>query len=289
MSRLHGAMRPRDPCCARGQRARRCDWHDASERVCAPGHPREDHGMRQRIVATTLALGLLVLGLVALGGGGAVAQVPRPRRPSQRPRTSPRRPRTRSPPSTPSSTPSWPSSGTRLPGLVCSAERDTIAQNYDPSQQAIYPRDATQALVDAVQVSISDRSVTLVSSTADQATVRLGGTLVWKVSDDALRTFVDALAADLVSDPDPGPARQRLPDVQGFHRLADPSFRMCRSWPRAAAGCCAPTSRRPARRPQRRRLPAEIRLEPRTPAVAPASCVRETLALWLRRVRFRAP
>jgi hypothetical protein len=37
--------------------------------------------------------------------------------------------------------------------------------------------------------------VTLVSSDADSATVRLDGTLAWSVSDEALRTFVDALAA----------------------------------------------------------------------------------------------
>ena len=55
-----------------------------------------------------------------------------------------------------------------------------------------------------MQVSISDRSVTLVSSTADQATVSLGGTLVWDVSDDALRTFVDALAAAAIASPKPG-------------------------------------------------------------------------------------
>jgi hypothetical protein len=152
--------------------------------------------MRQRIVATTLALGLLVLGLVAPGGGGAVAQSPTPEATQPAASYQP----------LPAADPvaavdafldafvakQW----DRLPGLVCSAERDTIARNYDPSQQVIYPRDATQALVDAVQVRISDRSVTLVSSTADQATVTLGGTLVWDVSDDALRTFVDALAAD---------------------------------------------------------------------------------------------
>ena len=152
--------------------------------------------MKKRTIATMLALGL-----VALGGGGAVAQSPTPEA------TQPAASYQPSPAADPVAAVDafldafvakqwdW------LPGLVCSAERDTIAGNYDPSQQAIYPRDATQALVDAVQVRISDRSVTLVSSTADQATVSLGGTLVWKVSDDALRTFVDALAA--VSSPTP--------------------------------------------------------------------------------------
>ena len=178
--------------------------------------------MRQRIVATALALGLLVLGLVALGGGGAVAQSPTPEA------TQPAASYQPAPAADPVAAvdafldafvaKQWDT----LPGLVCSAERDTIALDYDPSQQAIYPRDATQALVDAVQVSISDRAVTLVSSTVAQATVSLGGTLVWDVSDDALRTFVDALAADVFPDAGPGPARQRLPDVQGLHRLADP-------------------------------------------------------------------
>ena len=155
--------------------------------------------MRQRFVATTLALGLLVPiggGAFGLGGGGAAAQGPTPEA------TQPAASYQPSPAADPVAAvdafldafaaKQW----ERLPGLVCSAERDTIARNYDPSQQAIYPRDATQALVDAVQVSISHRSVTLSSSTADQASVTLGGTLVWDVSDDALRTFVDALAAD---------------------------------------------------------------------------------------------
>jgi hypothetical protein len=160
--------------------------------------------MKQRIVATTLALGLLIPiggGAIGLGGGGAAAQGPTPE--AKQPAASYQPAPAADPVAAVNAfldaflAKQW----DRLPGLVCSAERDTIALDYDPSQQAIYPQDATQALVDAVQVSISDRSVTLVTSTADQATVRLGGTLVWDVSDDALRTFVDALAA--VSSPTP--------------------------------------------------------------------------------------
>ena len=160
--------------------------------------------MRHRTVATTLAFGLLMLvggGAVGLGSGDVAAQSLAPQA------TQPAASFQPSPAADPVAAVNafldafvakrW----TTLPGLVCSAERETIALNYDLSQQSVYPQDATQALVDAVQVSISDRSVTLDSSTIDQATVSLGGTLVWNVSDDALRTFVNTLAA--VSSPTP--------------------------------------------------------------------------------------
>ena len=137
----------------------------------------------------------LVLVLVALGGGGAVAQSPVPEETQPAPSYQP------SPAADPVAAvdafldafvaKQW----TALPGLVCAAERDGIARNYDLAQQDYYPRDATQALVDALVVKIADRSVTLVSSTTDTATAKLGGTLKEQVSDDALRAFVETLAA----------------------------------------------------------------------------------------------
>jgi hypothetical protein len=173
-------------------------WHDADEHVGISIWTSKDGLMKQRLVATTLCLGLLMT-----LGGGAVAQGPTPEATQAAPSYQP------APAADPVAAVNafldafvekrW----TTLPGLVCAAGRDAIARNYDPSQQDIYPRDATWALVDAVQVSISDRTVTLVSSTADQATARLGGTLVWNVSDDALRTFVDALAAAAIASPKP--------------------------------------------------------------------------------------
>ena len=79
-----------------------------------------------------------------------------------------------------------------MPSLTCSLERDSIASSYDPAAQTFFPREVVQALYDALVVEIIDRSVTLVSSDTDSATVRLDGTLAWSVSDEALRTFVDA-------------------------------------------------------------------------------------------------
>ena len=64
-----------------------------------------------------------------------------------------------------------------LPSLTCSLERDSIASSYDPAAQTFLPREVVQALYDALVVEIIDRSVTLVSSDTDSATVRLDGTL----------------------------------------------------------------------------------------------------------------
>jgi hypothetical protein len=146
--------------------------------------------MKHRIVVATFALAL-----GALGGGGVVAQSPVPEATQPAPSYQP------SPAADPVAAvdafldafvaKQW----TALPGLVCAAQRESIASNYDLTQQSYYPRDATQALVDAVVVKIANRSVTLVTSTTDTATVKLGGTLTEQVSDEALHAFVAALGA----------------------------------------------------------------------------------------------
>jgi hypothetical protein len=82
-----------------------------------------------------------------------------------------------------------------LPSLTCSTERDSIANSYDPAAQTFFPREAVEALYDALVVEITDRSATLMASDEASATVSLGGTLGWSLSDEALRSFIDALAA----------------------------------------------------------------------------------------------
>jgi hypothetical protein len=145
--------------------------------------------MKQRMLVAAL-----VIGLLTLGGGTAIAQDPDPTlapAPSYQPM--------------PAADPVAAVNGyldafvakrwSTLPSLTCSLERASIASSYDPAAQTYLPREVVQALDDALAVEIIDRSVTLVSSDADSATVRLDGTLAWSVSDEALRTFVDALAA----------------------------------------------------------------------------------------------
>ena len=59
----------------------------------------------------------------------------------------------------------------------------------------MYPRQAALALVDALEIGVTKRIVTVSSSTATTATVKVGGTLTQKVSDQALQDFGNALAS----------------------------------------------------------------------------------------------
>jgi hypothetical protein len=136
----------------------------------------------------------LVLGVSILGGGAALAQSPEP-----------------SAPALPSYVP-MPAADPvaaanayldafvakdwgKLPALTCSSERESIANRYDPAAQTFFPAAGVQALMDGVTVAIADRSVTLETSDAETATVKIGGTVTWSVADDALHAFIDSLAA----------------------------------------------------------------------------------------------
>jgi hypothetical protein len=145
--------------------------------------------MKQRMVVA-----LLVLGLMTLGGGTAMAQDAQTAAPA--PSYEPM----------PAADPvaavnAWVDAfvakqWSTLPALTCEQERDSIANSYDPAFQTFFSRDAVEALYDALTVELAERSAAVASSTEDTATVSLGGTLTYSLPDDALRTFVDALAAE---------------------------------------------------------------------------------------------
>jgi hypothetical protein len=188
--------------------------------------------MKQRLVVT------LVVGLLALGCGGGVAQSPVPQgtpptqgaQPVQSSAPSPEATQAAashqpSPEATMAAASYQPSPAAdpaaavnaaldalvaknwaALPGLVCAAERASIADHYDLAVQTYYPQEATQALVDALAIQVANRSVALTSSTTETATVKLGGTLTEEVSDDALLAFVAALAKGA----SPEPTRDQL-------------------------------------------------------------------------------
>jgi hypothetical protein len=73
---------------------------------------------------------------------------------------------------------------------------------YDPAAETMYPREATRALVDALTIGVTTRSVTVTSHTSTTAVVKVGGTLTQKISDQALQTFGSALAAAAKATPD---------------------------------------------------------------------------------------
>ena len=81
-----------------------------------------------------------------------------------------------------------------LPGLICADKRASIAATYDPAAGTMYPREAARALIDALEIGVTKRTVTVSSSTATTATVKVGGRLTQKVSDQALQDFGNALA-----------------------------------------------------------------------------------------------
>ena len=89
-----------------------------------------------------------------------------------------------------------------LPGLICADKRARLAQMYDPAAETMYPREATRALVDALTIGVTTRSVTVTSHTSTTAVVKVGGTLTQKISDQALQTFGSALAAAAKATPD---------------------------------------------------------------------------------------
>jgi hypothetical protein len=136
----------------------------------------------------------LVLGLVTLSGGAALAQTPEATAqpvPSYVP--------------VPSADPvaavnafldaldagQW----STLPALACSAERENIAASYDPAAQMFFSPEAVQALFESLDVAVTDRAVALASSDDTTARVSLAGTLTWTVDDAGLQAFVEALAA----------------------------------------------------------------------------------------------
>lgn len=83
-----------------------------------------------------------------------------------------------------------------LPALACSAERENIAASYDPAAQTFFSPVAVRALFASLDVAVADRAVTVASSDDQTATVSLAGTLTWSVDDAGLATFVEALAAE---------------------------------------------------------------------------------------------
>jgi hypothetical protein len=136
----------------------------------------------------------LVLGLVTLSGGAALAQTPETTAqpvPSYVP--------------VPAADPvaavnafldaldagQW----STLPTLACSAERENIAASYDPAAQTFFSPEAVQALFESLDVAVTDRAVALASSDDATARVSLAGTLTWTVDDAGLQAFVEALAA----------------------------------------------------------------------------------------------
>jgi hypothetical protein len=84
-----------------------------------------------------------------------------------------------------------------LPLRACSAQRDSVASFFGST-------DATEQLVDLLQISIADRSVTLTETSGGTATVTIDGQLSWQIPDAALRTYFSQVNAD--ADPSPAPS-----------------------------------------------------------------------------------
>jgi hypothetical protein len=165
--------------------------------------------MKARIAVATLALGL-----VMVGGCGATVQGPAPgvtqAAPSYRP----------SPAADPVAAVNayldayFAKRFGALPGLVCAARRASVAELYDPEAQTNVPPEASRGLLDALVVGLTDRSVALVSSTAEAATVKLGGTMTWRIGDDALRAYIAAVAAGASPSPSPDELEQAFQMVK---------------------------------------------------------------------------
>jgi hypothetical protein len=89
-----------------------------------------------------------------------------------------------------------------LPGLICADKRVGLSETYDPAAETMYPREATGALIDALTIGVAKRSVIVTSHTSTAATVKVGGTLTQKISDQAFAAFGTALAQAAKVTPD---------------------------------------------------------------------------------------
>ena len=156
----------------------------------------------------------LVVGLVALGGGGALAQSPTPAATQAAPSYVP----------LPAADPvaavnaafdalvakQWDT----LPSLECAAHRADIATDFGVSGSA--QTAALMAFLDAGQISVADREVTLKDISGDTATVSVAGRLSWQVSDDAARTFVTTMFDAVGQSPAPGQVDQVVAQEQAI-------------------------------------------------------------------------
>jgi hypothetical protein len=99
--------------------------------------------------------------------------------------------------------------------MTCQALRDSIAIQYDPARSTLVPPAAAQALLDAMVISIADRSVSLVSAGPEGATVRIDVVLAYSASDDALLAYLRAVE----STADPSPASEVMDVALGVLRM----------------------------------------------------------------------
>jgi hypothetical protein len=97
-----------------------------------------------------------------------------------------------------------------LPLRACSAQRDSVASFFGST-------DATEQLLDMLQISIADRSVTLTETAGNTATVTIDGQLSWQVPDEALRSYFSQVNAN--ADPSPAPS-----EIDQFVAQARSSF-----------------------------------------------------------------
>jgi hypothetical protein len=169
-----------------------------------PSHPRDRPAdtkevivMKPRIVVVALTLGLVVL-----GGTGALAESPAPDATGAAPSWVP----------APAADPvaavnanldtfvakQWDT----MPSLECAANRQDIASELGFSGSA--QTRVLMTFLDAAQIGITDRAVALKDISGDTATVSVAGTLSWQVSDEAVHEFVTQMFEAVGQSPAPG-------------------------------------------------------------------------------------
>jgi hypothetical protein len=95
-----------------------------------------------------------------------------------------------------------------LPAYACSAQREEIAERYDPYLSDSTPTSVLLRFYADMTLDISDRSVTLVSSDRHRARVAIGRQLTVSAADDAYRRLISGVVGPAAPSLSPGDVEQ---------------------------------------------------------------------------------